>query len=135
MKMSSRLAWLALGWLMAVASGVSAAEPRVLRALLVCGGCCHDYPVQKDVLKRGIESRARITVDTVQQGGTSKESQIPLYENPNWAKGYDLVIHDECFGAVADTNWISRDLAPNLSLKTPFSRRRKEGCQTRVVRC
>ena len=113
MKMSSRLAWLAVGWMMAVASGVSAAEPRVLRALLVCGGCCHDYPVQKDVLKRGIESRARITVETVQQGGTSKESRIPLYDNPDWAKGYDVVIHDECFGAVADTQWISRILAPH----------------------
>jgi type 1 glutamine amidotransferase len=113
MKMSSRLAWLAVGWMMAVASGVSASEPRVLRALLVCGGCCHDYPVQKDVLKRGIESRARITVETVQQGGTSKESRIPLYDNPDWAKGYDVVIHDECFGAVADTQWISRILAPH----------------------
>ena len=113
MKMSSRLAWLAVCWMMAVASGVSAAEPRVLRALLVCGGCCHDYPVQKDVLKRGIESRARITVETVQQGGTSKESRIPLYDNPDWAKGYDVVIHDECFGAVADTQWISRILAPH----------------------
>ena len=108
-----RFWWVAVAWMLAEKSGISAAEFRPLRALLVCGGCCHDYPVQKDVLKRGIESRARITVDTVQQGGTSKESQIPLYENPNWAKGYDVVIHDECFGAVADTNWISRILAPH----------------------
>ena len=102
-----------MAWMLAANLGISAAEQRPLRALLVCGGCCHDYPIQKDVLKRGIESRARITVDTVQQGGTSKESQIPLYENPDWAKGYDVVIHDECFGAVADTNWISRILAPH----------------------
>jgi hypothetical protein len=103
----------AIAWMMAANLGISATELRPLRALLVCGGCCHDYPVQKDVLKRGIESRARVTVDTVQQGGTSKESQIPLYEKPDWAKGYDVVIHDECFGAVADTNWISRILAPH----------------------
>ena len=92
---------------------MSAAELRPLRALLVCGGCCHDYPVQKDVLKRGIEARARVIVETVQQGGVSKESQIPLYANRDWAKGYDVVIHDECFGAVADTNWISQILAPH----------------------
>ena len=73
-----RFWWVAMAWMLAEKSGISAAEFRPLRALLVCGGCCHDYPVQKDVLKRGIESRARITVDTVQQGGTSKESQIPL---------------------------------------------------------
>ncbi len=108
-----RFWWVAIAWMMAAKLGISATELRPLRALLVCGGCCHDYPVQKDVLKRGIESRARVTVDTVQQGGTSKESQIPLYENPDWAKDYDVVIHDECFGAVADTNWISRILAPH----------------------
>ena len=109
-----RFWWVAaMAWMLAEKSGISAAELRQLRALLVCGGCCHDYPVQKDVLKRGIESRARIAVDTVEQGGASKESQIPLYQNPDWAKGYDVVIHDECFGAVADTNWISKILAPH----------------------
>jgi len=104
-------------WMLALtaglSAGLSAAEIRPLRALLVCGGCCHDYSVQKDVLKKGIEARARVIVETVEQGGVSKESRIPLYENPDWAKGYDVVIHDECFGAVADTNWISRILAPH----------------------
>jgi len=99
--------------MLALTAGLSAAEIRPLRALLVCGGCCHDYPVQKDVLKKGIEARARVIVETVEQGGVSKESRIPFYENPDWAKGYDVVIHDECFGAVADTNWISRILAPH----------------------
>jgi len=100
-------------WMLALTAGLSAGEIRPLRALLVCGGCCHDYSVQKDVLKKGIEARARVIVETVEQGGVSKESRIPLYENPDWAKGYDVVIHDECFGAVADTNWISRILAPH----------------------
>ena len=114
MKNQYRLGWLLhCFWMLGLTVEVSAAESRPLRALLVCGGCCHDYPVQKDVLKRGIEARARVIVDTVQQGGVSKESQIPLYANRDWAKGYDVVIHDECFGAVADTNWISRILAPH----------------------
>jgi len=114
MKNQYRLRWLLhCFWMLGLTAGVSAAELRPLRALLVCGGCCHDYPVQKDVLKRGIEARARVIVETVQQGGVSKESQIPLYANRDWAKGYDVVIHDECFGAVADTNWISQILAPH----------------------
>jgi type 1 glutamine amidotransferase len=114
MKNLYQLRWVTTGlWMLALTAGLSAAETRPLRALLVCGGCCHDYPVQKDVLKRGIEARARVIVETVEQGGVSKESRIPLYENPNWAKGYDVVIHDECFGAVADTNWISQILAPH----------------------
>ena len=114
MKNQYRLGWLLhCFWMLGLTVELSAAEPRPLRALLVCGGCCHDYPVQKDVLKRGIEARARVIVDTVQQGGVSKESQIPLYANRDWAKGYDVVIHDECFGAVTDTNWISQILAPH----------------------
>jgi hypothetical protein len=114
MKNLYQLRWVTTGlWMLALTAGLSAAETRPLRALLVCGGCCHDYPVQKDVLKRGIEARARVIVETVEQGGVSKESRIPLYENPDWAKGYDVVIHDECFGAVADTNWISQILAPH----------------------
>jgi type 1 glutamine amidotransferase len=114
MKNQYRLGWLIhCFWMLGLTVGASAAELRPLRALLVCGGCCHDYPVQKDVLKRGIEARARVIVETVQQGGVSKESQIPLYANRDWAKGYDVVIHDECFGAVADTNWISQILAPH----------------------
>ena len=113
MKIRSLFHGLILGWMLGAMPGAVAADLRPLRALLVCGGCCHDYPIQKDLLKQGIEARARIVVETVQQGGTSKESRIPLYENPDWAKGYDVVIHDECFGAVADTNWISRILAPH----------------------
>ena len=31
-----------------------------LKALLVIGGCCHDYKAQKDILKAGIESRANV---------------------------------------------------------------------------
>ncbi len=36
----------------------SFAEPaKPIRALLVTGGCCHDYEKQKDILKQGLESR------------------------------------------------------------------------------
>ncbi len=87
--------------------------PGYLRALLVCGGCCHDYDTQKGILKRGIESRARVVVDTLQQGGTARESRIPLYDDPNWARGYDVILHDDCFGMVNDTNFVAKILAPH----------------------
>ena len=87
--------------------------PRSIKALLVCGGCCHDYDVQKTVLKAGIEARARVIVDTVQQGGTARESKIPLYADPLWARGYDVILHDDCFGMVDDTNWVAGILAPH----------------------
>src|SRR5947209_6846431 len=31
-----------------------------IRALLVIGGCCHDYAKQKDLLTQGISARARV---------------------------------------------------------------------------
>jgi len=99
--------------LAAVCAHGAGAEPRFLRALLVCGGCCHDYEQQKDILKHGIEARARVVVDTLQQGGTARESRIPAYEDPDWARGYDVIIHDDCFGMVADTNWVAKILAPH----------------------
>src|SRR5687768_8590724 len=39
-----------------------AAETKPLRALLITGGCCHDYAKQKDILKKGIEERANVEV-------------------------------------------------------------------------
>ena len=40
-----------------MATGQDAAKPatvKPLRALLVIGGCCHDYAAQKDILKAGL---------------------------------------------------------------------------------
>ncbi len=44
-------------------ASLSAAQP--IRALLITGGCCHDYAHQKDILKQGLEQRANIVVDQV----------------------------------------------------------------------
>ncbi|MEC7355980.1 MAG: ThuA domain-containing protein, partial [Planctomycetota bacterium] len=71
-------------------------EPKQLKALLITGGCCHDYSAQKQLIKKGLEARANISVTVVQQGGTTTNTKIPLYENPQWAEGYDVIIHDEC---------------------------------------
>ena len=37
--------------------------PKPLRALLITGGCCHDYVKQKDILKQGLERRLNIVID------------------------------------------------------------------------
>jgi len=89
------------------------APPQPIRALLVTGGCCHDYDTQKNLIKKGLEARARIEVTVVQQGGNSTDTRIPLYEDPKWAEGYDIVLHDECFAAVKDPAWTARVLAPH----------------------
>ena len=47
---------LLLGVLSAVA--VQAAEP--LKALLITGGCCHDYAKQKLIISQGVSKRANV---------------------------------------------------------------------------
>jgi len=96
-----------------VATAADDAPPTPLRALLITGGCCHDYLAQKHLIKKGLEARANIEVTVVQQGGTTTNTKIPLYENANWADGYDIIIHDECFSDVKDTNWTARILQPH----------------------
>jgi type 1 glutamine amidotransferase len=95
------------------AGPVSAEPPKPLKILLITGGCCHDYPAQKDIIKEALEKRANVEVTDILQGGVGREVKIPLYENANWADGYDLIIHDECFGEVTDVAWSERVLAPH----------------------
>ena len=100
----------------AMAMSVSAfAAPAVkpLRALLVIGGCCHDYKTQKDVLEAGIESRANITVDVCYSADTNTKPKFTCYEKDNWAEGYDVIIHDECAADTKDLAMVNRILAPH----------------------
>lgn len=79
-----------------------------LRALLITGGCCHDYEAQKVIITKGISARAPVDWTIVHEGGSSQDHKISLYANPDWAKGYDVVVHNECFGAVGDREHIKR---------------------------
>ncbi|TWT38745.1 DUF7133 domain-containing protein [Blastopirellula retiformator] len=94
------------------ASSVFAA-PKPIKALLVTGGCCHDYDSQKNLIKKGLEERANIEVTVVHQGGSTTDTKIPLYQGPDWAKGYDVILHDECFAGVKDPAWTARVLKPH----------------------
>jgi len=35
-----------------------AKQPRPIKALMITGGCCHDYPQQKEILAKAISARA-----------------------------------------------------------------------------
>ncbi len=84
-----------------------------IRALLVIGGCCHDYSGQKDILTKGISERTHIewTVSYDPDKGTKHLN--PIYENPEWSKGFDVIIHDECCSDVKDLDVVSRILEPH----------------------
>lgn len=90
----------------------AAAEPdKPLRVLLVAGGCCHDYATQTKLLKAGIEARVQAEVEVVYNPDTSSKATFEIYGNPDWAKGYDVVIHDECSADVTDPAYVARILA------------------------
>jgi len=91
----------------------AAKSGRPIQALLVIGGCCHDYDRQKLILTRGISARANVRWTVVHQGGTTTDTKIPLYDDPNWADGFDIVVHNECFSGVTDKEFVDRILKPH----------------------
>lgn len=79
-----------------------ATEP--IKALLVTGGSSHDYDSQKKILTEGLG--ARINIDwTIADGGRNRANPEGLYAD-GWADGYDVIVHNECFGGVVDDAFI-----------------------------
>jgi type 1 glutamine amidotransferase len=103
------LATLVAALLPCLAAAAEAGKP--LQVLLVAGGCCHDYAAQTQILKKGIEARVRSHVDVAYSPDTSTKATFDIYGNPDWDKGYDVVIHDECSCDVTDRAYIERILA------------------------
>ena len=94
------------------ATVAAAAEPaQPLRVLLIAGGCCHDYATQTQMLKKGIEARVRSHVEVVYNPDTTTKATFDIYGNPDWAKGYDVILHDECSPDVTDPAYVERILA------------------------
>ncbi len=90
------------------------AADKPLRALLVTGGCCHDYAKQKDILKQGLERRLNIIIDHAHSDDKSTNPPLPIFGKPNYAKGYDVVIHDECAADMKNPEIIAGVIAPHL---------------------
>lgn len=84
-----------------------------VRALLVLGGCCHDYAKQRDILTKGISARANVQWGIAYDPDTTTKHLNPLYEKGEWYKGYDVIVHDECSTDVKDLAIIDRILQPH----------------------
>lgn len=95
-----------LSLLLASSAIVSAADAgKPLKALLVCGGCCHDYASQKKILSEGISKRANVEFTIVHEGD-DKTNRVSIYEKPNWWRGYDVIVHNECYGMITDNAFV-----------------------------
>lgn len=102
--------------LLALTLGFATADPKEaekggekpLKVLIVTGGCCHDYEFQSAAMIEGIGKRTGAEFTLVNEGGKGTDAQIALYDSPDWAKPYDVVIHNECFAATKDEAYIRK---------------------------
>lgn len=83
-------------------------QPKPLRALLITGGCCHDYAFQSKKLIKGSTQHANIKWTVLHDPRRGTRGKIDLYNNPDWAKDYDVVVHNECFAATSDPEYIRK---------------------------
>ena len=95
-------------------ASAAAAEPAPLKVMLITGGCCHDYATQTKLLKKGLEERIHVRVDQIHVDDKSTAPPLPIHGNPDYAAGYDLVIHDQCAADIKDPAVIRDVLKPHL---------------------
>lgn len=93
----------------------SEAKADPLKVLLIAGGCCHDYATQTKLLKAGIEKRLNAEVTVVYNPSTGTNTKFEIYESDDWAKGYDVVVHDECSASVTEKPYVNRILNAHKS--------------------
>lgn len=104
---------IALCGLLATTGISAAAEPKPLKVMLITGGCCHDYKKQTEILKKGLEERINVTVDQIHVDDGSTKPALPIYGNPDYGAGYDLIIHDECAADIKDEATVKGVLKPH----------------------
>jgi type 1 glutamine amidotransferase len=84
-----------------------AGQPRI-NALLVSGGCCHDYPLHARLLMAAVSRALPVDWTVAVQGGRGTRGSMPVYARPGWSQGFDIVIHNECLADVDDPEYIRR---------------------------
>ncbi len=91
-----------------------------IRALLVTGGCCHDYTAQTKTLTEGISARANVTWTVCHEGDPDgKDIQYSIYSKPDWIKDFDVVVHNECAGELTNVAWVEKIVQAHLSSGVP----------------
>jgi len=101
-----------------LSSATVAEEKTKLKALLVTGGCCHDYPAQIKIITEGLSQRVDVDWDVEHVVG-DRTTKVPIYQNHDWIKPYDFVVHNECFGHVDDVAFVEGVVKAHTETKTP----------------
>ena len=110
--MNRRLLLASLAGLAACTTFVTAADAvKPLRVLIVSGGCCHDYAQQHLILAEGLSARANVEVTQAFNPDKTTKCAFELYKNKDWAKEFDVIIHDECSSDVTDPEYVGNIIA------------------------
>ena len=67
-----------------------------VNALMVTGGCCHDYVAQSEALMDTLNAAMPINWTIVYGLAGVPGGKLALYDKPGWADGFDIVVHNEC---------------------------------------
>ena len=112
-RLSSLATFLTLGIVLVTSRNeqLQAAEP--IKALLITGGCCHNYPFQTEAMQKGIARHVEVDWKVVNEGGNGTRAEIDFYNNPDWAKGFDVVVHNECFANTTNADYIKKITTPH----------------------
>lgn len=107
--------------LLSTAFPALAQTPPPIRVLIVSGGCCHNYALQRELLETGLEARINAEVSHVyhdpKPGEQATRPRLPILRNPNYADGYDVVVHNECAADESSLEALDNVLAPHRAGK------------------
>ncbi|MDE0863061.1 MAG: ThuA domain-containing protein [Rubripirellula sp.] len=90
-----------------------------VRALMVTGGCCHDYQNQKRIISEGLSQRVGPVAWTIVEYGTKRDIKAEIYRKGDWIKGFDIVVHNECFGGVEDGSFVKGIVDAHIASQVP----------------
>lgn len=85
----------------------SSKSSKKVRALMVTGGCCHDYQNQKRLISEGLSARVGPIEWTILQYDDAKDTKADVYRQTDWIREFDIVVHNECFGGVEDGEFVT----------------------------
>jgi len=106
--LASSIAVLALLTLSFRAIADDAAKKKPIRALLITGGCCHDYAYQTKKLVEGSKKLANFEWTVLHDPRRGTKGKIGLYEKEAWGSDFDVVVHNECFAGTSDPEYIRK---------------------------
>ena len=87
--------------LLGLAVSVSAGD---VKALIVTGGCCHDYKNQKDIVAKILKDKAGIESDVLFE--MKADAMKAALQKPDWHKPYGLIVYNHCHAHEKDKDFV-----------------------------